>query len=222
MGGGDGSREFVATSMPLLFLLRGLLIGFAIAAPVGPIGLLCIQRTLQDGRKSGFISGLGAASADTVYGFIAAFGLTFISTFLIEQQRWLSLIGGLFLLFLGVKTFLTPQTGDAADGISAENGNLATAYLSTFLLTLTNPVTILSFVAIFAGLGLSAEAGNYGSAALLVVGVFFGSAAWWLLLSGIVSLLRKRFNRRIMQWVNRGAGIMIAGFGAVALLSILR
>jgi threonine/homoserine/homoserine lactone efflux protein len=205
--------------MSFAFLFRGLLIGFAIAAPVGPIGLLCIQRTLQDGRKYGFASGLGAASADTVYGFIAAFGLTFISTFLVEQQRWLSLIGGLFLLFLGVRTFLASP---AENVVSAEKGSLANAYFSTFLLTLTNPVTILSFVAIFAGLGLSANSGDYGSATLLVVGVFLGSAAWWLLLSGIVSLFRNRFNARVMVWVNRGAGVIIAGFGAVALISLLR
>ena len=205
--------------MPFSFLFRGLLIGFAIAAPVGPIGLLCIQRTLQDGRKYGFASGLGAASADTVYGFIAAFGLTFISTFLVEQQRWLSLIGGLFLLFLGTRTFLTSP---AENVVSAEKGSLANAYLSTFLLTLTNPVTILSFVAIFAGLGLSANTGDYGSATLLVVGVFVGSATWWLLLSGLVSLFRNRFNQRVMLWVNRGAGVIIAGFGVVALISLLR
>lgn len=205
--------------MALSFLLRGLLIGFAIAAPVGPIGLLCIQRTLQDGRRHGFASGLGAASADTVYGFIAAFGLTFISTFLIEQQRWLSLVGGLFLLFLGVRTFLMPP---AMDVFSAEKGSLRNAYFSTLLLTLTNPVTILSFVAIFAGLGLLAEVGDYGSASLLVIGVFLGSATWWLLLSGVVSLFRSRFNARVMAWVNRGAGIIIAGFGVVALMSLLR
>ncbi|MBM5805898.1 MAG: LysE family translocator, partial [Candidatus Verstraetearchaeota archaeon] len=137
--------------MDVSFLLRGLLIGFAIAAPVGPIGILCIQRTLAKGRIYGFASGLGAATADAIYGAVAGFGLTFISDVLINQQLWLRLLGGAFLLYLGTRTILskpskeTPQTA---------NKGLAADYTSTFLLTLTNPMTILSFIAVFAGLGL--------------------------------------------------------------------
>ena len=196
---------------------RGVLIGFAIAAPVGPIGLLCIQRTLQDGRKYGFISGLGAASADGIYGAIAGFGLTFISSFLLSQQMWLALMGGLFLCYLGVRTFLSEP---AEKAVYARRGSLFKAYAATFLLTLTNPITILSFIAIFAGLGLAAAERNYGEAVSLVVGVFLGSVTWWLLLSGGVSLLRDRFNDRAMQWVNRLAGLIIGGFGLYTLLSL--
>jgi threonine/homoserine/homoserine lactone efflux protein len=172
---------------------------------------------LQDGRKFGFISGLGAASADGIYGAIAGFGLTFISSFLVAQQMWLALLGGLFLSYLGVRTFLSEP---AEKVVYARRGGLFKAYAATFLLTLTNPITILSFVAIFAGLGLAAADRNYGEAISLVLGVFSGSVAWWLLLSGGVSLLRDRFNNRAMRWVNRLAGLIILGFGVYILLTL--
>ncbi len=203
--------------MDLTLFWRGVLIGFAIAAPVGPIGLLCIQRTLQDGRKFGFVSGLGAASADGIYGAIAGFGLTFISGFLVAQQMWLALIGGLFLCYLGVRTFLSEP---ATKVVYARRGSLFKAYAATFLLTLTNPITILSFIAIFAGLGLASAERSYLEAISLVAGVFLGSVSWWLLLSGGVSLLRDRFNDQAMQWVNRLAGLIIGGFGLYTLLSL--
>ena len=204
--------------MDLPFLLRGLIIGFSIAAPVGPIGVLCIRRTLADGRAAGLISGLGAASADAVYGCVAAFGLTFISDFLVGQQFWLGLVGGLFLCYLGVKTLLAKPAGQAA---SALGRGLTGAYASTFILTLTNPMTILSFAAIFAGLGLADTSGNYASAGILVLGVFLGSALWWLLLSGGVGLFREKFNADSMQWVNRISGAVITTFGVLALLKAI-
>ncbi len=199
-------------------MLRGLIIGFSIAAPVGPIGVLCIRRTLADGWASGLISGLGAASADAIYGSIAGFGLAFISNFLVSQQIWLRLVGGIFLCFLGVKTLLAKPAEQAAAG---KGTGLLAAYASTFFLTLTNPMTIISFAAIFAGLGLAAVRGNYGSAGVLVLGVFTGSASWWLLLSGGVGLFRARFSPRLLIWVNRISGAIIIGFGLFALLSIL-
>jgi threonine/homoserine/homoserine lactone efflux protein len=199
------------------FYLRGLVIGFSIAAPVGPIGVLCIRRTLAEGRVFGLVSGLGAASADACYGFTAAFGLTLVSTFLIDQKLWLHLIGGAFLCYLGIRTFLAipaAQTQAAAP----EDRNLIGAYASIFFLTLTNPLTILSFAAIFAGLGVASAGGNYGTAAILVLGVFSGSALWWLILSGGVSLLRSRIDGRALQWVNRVSGVIITAFGLFALL----
>ncbi len=199
--------------MDLTLLWRGVLIGFAIAAPVGPIGLLCIQRTLQDGRKFGFVSGLGAASADGIYGAIAGFGLTFVSGFLVAQQMWLALIGGLFLCYLGVRTFLSEP---AAKAVYARRGSLFKAYAATFLLTLTNPITILSFIAIFAGLGLAAAENNYLEAVSLVVGVFLGSVSWWLLLSGGVSLFRGAFTPARLRGVNVLAGVILMGFGLLA------
>ena len=199
------------------FLLRGIILGFSIAAPVGPIGVLCIRRTLAEGRASGFVSGLGAATADAIYGCVAGFGLTFISSFLVNQQVWLRLVGGAFLCYLGIRTFLARPADQAAP---AQGNGLIGAYGSTFLLTLTNPMTILSFAAAFAGLGLADIGGEFGSAAMLVLGVFAGSTLWWLGLNGVVSLFRTRFDARALRWVTRASGITIAGFGLFALLSI--
>jgi threonine/homoserine/homoserine lactone efflux protein len=202
--------------MDITFLLRGLVVGFGIAAPVGPIGILVIRRTLAEGRLTGFVSGLGAATADMVYGFIAAFGLTFISRFLIDQSTWIRIAGGTFLLYLGLTTILAKPAQEAA---SATGRGLLSAYGSTIFLTLTNPTTILSFAAVFAGLGLASTRGNYADATLLVGGVFLGSSCWWLLLSGGVGLLRRRVTARGLQWVNRLSGAIITLFGIGALLS---
>jgi threonine/homoserine/homoserine lactone efflux protein len=204
--------------MNINFLLRGLIIGFSIAAPVGPIGILCIRRTLNGGRISGLVSGLGAATADSIYGCVAGFGLAFISNFLVKQQIWLHLIGGAFLCYLGIKTLLAKPANQAAT--ARENGLLGD-YASTFFLTLTNPMTIISFAAIFAGLGLASTRGNYGPAGVLVLGVFIGSALWWLVLSSGVGIFRKKFNTNSLQWVNRISGVIITVFGLFALLSVV-
>jgi len=198
------------------FLLRGLIIGFSIAAPVGPIGVLCIRRTLTEGRLSGLVSGLGAATADAIYGCIAGFGLAFISNFLVSQQLWLRLMGGAFLCYLGIKTFLAKP---AEQEPSVKGNGIIGNYASTFFLTLTNPMTIISFMAIFAGLGLASTSSNYASAGILVLGVFMGSALWWLFLSGGVGLFREKFNHRGLNWVNKISGTIIMGFGLFALLS---
>jgi threonine/homoserine/homoserine lactone efflux protein len=199
-------------------LLSGVIIGFSIAAPVGPIGVLCIRRTLAEGRLHGLVSGLGAATADAFYGCIAAFGLAFVSDFLVQQQVWLRVVGGAFLLFLGVRTILAKPKEKPQD---SKKLGLAGSYGSTFLLTLTNPVTIISFAAVFASLGLGSTAGDYGSAALLVLSVFAGSAAWWLILSGSVSLLRAKVTPRVLLWINRISGAIILGFGVVTLVSLV-
>ncbi len=204
--------------MDFNFWLRGLIIGFSIAAPVGPIGVLCIRRTLAEGRASGIASGLGAATADALYGCIAGFGLTFIANVLVSQQIWLRLIGGAFLCYLGIRTLLAKPAEQAAPDKGA---GLAGAYASTFLLTLTNPMTIISFAAIFAGLGLGNASGDYTSAGILVLGVFVGSALWWLILSGGVGMFREKFNLRGLQWINRISGAIVTGFGLFALLSAL-
>ncbi len=201
--------------MDITLLLKGVLLGLSIAAPVGPIGILCIRRTLSQGRLAGLVSGLGAASADAVYGFIAGFGLTFLTSLIVEQQSWLRLVGGGFLCYLGVRTFLTRQAETEARSTGT---GLAGAYLSTFLLTLTNPVTILAFAATFAGIdGLT----SYSRSAALVLGVFAGSALWWLLLSTGVGLLRERFSAGVMRWVNRISGVILVTFGVIALAGSL-
>ena len=205
--------------MDVSFYLRGLAIGFSIAAPVGPIGVLCIRRTLAEGRASGIVSGLGAATADALYGCIAGFGLTFISNFLVSQQTWLRLLGGLFLCYLGLRTLLAKPAERAA---TASGSGLLGAYASTFFLTLTNPMTIISFAAIFAGLGLAGATGSYSAAGILVLGVFSGSAAWWLLLGGGVGLFREKVNSGLLQWINRFSGAIITVFGLLALLSAFK
>jgi len=194
-------------------LLQGIVLGFSIAAPVGPIGILCIRRSLQTGFKSGLASGLGAASADAVYGMIAAAGLTLAADFLVRQQTWLRLLGGMFLLYLGVQTFRSPPP-EMEEAVS-KTSSLIGDYFSTFLLTLSNPITIFSFIAIFGGMGSVSDFAT--SAFILVLGVFSGSALWWLALSGGVSILRGRFNANVMRWVNRIAGAVMLAFAAVML-----
>jgi threonine/homoserine/homoserine lactone efflux protein len=197
--------------------LEGVMIGFAVAAPVGPIGVLCIRRTLADGRASGFVSGLGAATADAAYGAIAALGLTFVTGLLVGAETWLRLLGGVFLVFLGVRISLSrPAERPAAAG----KGDLLGAYASTFMLTLTNPTTILSFAAIFAGLGAGSVGGDALLTVLLVPGVFLGSTLWWFALSGATSLLRARLSAGGLRWVNRVSGAVIAAFGVVALSAV--
>lgn len=201
----------------LATLARGVILGFSIAAPVGPIGVLCIRRTLAEGRGVGLATGLGAAVADGIYGAVAAFGLSWVTDALIGHQSWIRLVGGLFLLYLGVTSFVSKPAERAAE---ARGAGLGGAFASTFLLTLANPMTILSFVAVFAGLGVVSGMGGARSAAALVVGVVLGSALWWLGLSALVDRLRSRFDAGGLRWVNRISGAVIAGFGVVALFSL--
>jgi threonine/homoserine/homoserine lactone efflux protein len=198
--------------------LRGLLIGFSIAAPVGPIGVLVIRRTLAEGRLAGLVTGLGAATADALYGCVAGFGLTFVTSLLVGQQLWVRLIGGLFLCYLGIRAIMAAPAERAA---AAASTSLLGAYGATLLLTLANPATILSFIAVFAGLGLAATSGDYGAASLLVLGVFAGSALWWVLLSGGIGLLRLRLTPGALRWINRVSGAVLVVFGALALGSIV-
>ena len=204
--------------MEASFFVRGLLIGLSIAATVGPMSVLCMQRTVYKGQLYGLVSGLGIATADAVYGGIAAFGVALIANFLVSQQLWIRLIGGVFLLYLGIKTLLTRPAERAA---SASANGFIGAYVSTFLLTLTNPLTILSFAAIFAGIGVGGASKSYVSATIVVAGVFIGSTLWWCILTGGISLLRGKFTARWLLWINRISGAIIALFGIAALLSLL-
>ncbi len=202
----------------LSFWLSGLVLGFSIAAPVGPIGVLCIRRTLASGRLVGFVSGLGAASADAFYGSVAAFGLTTISEALIGARLWVHLIGGAFLCFLGLRTLLSVP---ASRPPQSEGRGLLGAYASTLGLTLTNPATILSFAVVFAALGVTQGAG-YGAASWLVLGVFCGSTCWWLLLSSAVGILSARIGPTALRWVNRVSGALLLTFGVVSLLTAVQ
>jgi threonine/homoserine/homoserine lactone efflux protein len=204
--------------MHSVFFLKGIILGFVIAAPVGPIGVLCARRTLTHGRRAGFFSGMGAATADAIYGFIAAFGLTLVSDFLIGHQFWLRLVGGTLLCLLGTRTLIAAP--EEKRDLPRSVRKYAGMYTSTFFLTLTNPMTIFSFAAVFAGFGLAGTKGSAASAAVLMLGVFLGSALWWLFLVGVFSIFKRRFAHHELQWVNRIAGLIIAGSGILALLSL--
>jgi threonine/homoserine/homoserine lactone efflux protein len=196
--------------------LAGLVIGFSIAAPVGPIGLLCIQRTLARGRTSGFVSGLGAATADAIYGAIVGFGLTVVSTVLVSQQIWIRLGGGVFLIYLGARIFLSTPSESK---VTKSSRSLVKDYATTLALTLANPITVISFLALLGGLGLVGRNSDYAATTKVVSGVFAGSVLWWFVLSAGVGAFRDRFRKRGMRWVNRVSGGLIAIFGLVALLS---
>ena len=200
--------------------LKGLAFGFLLAATVGPLWILCFRRTLAHGRLFGFVSGMGVATADALYGFVAAFGLTVVSNFLIAQKFWLGIIGGAFLCWLGLKTLLSRPGDPPAEGkTAAPASNLVVAYSSTFALTLTNPATILAFVAIFAGLGLAAS-GSYAEASMVVLGVTLGSAFWWVMLALGAGWLRTRSGPRLLRAINVVAGVSILSFGVVQLVAL--
>lgn len=194
--------------MDLLLFGRGFALGFSIAAVVGPIGLLCIRRTLATGFAIGFVSGLGAATADATYAAVASLGISALASVLIDQRLWLRLIGGAFLVYLGLRTLRSAPPSRAAD-LPATGLRLAGAYSSTLALTLSNPMTIMSFAAIFAGIA----AGSLD----LVGGVFIGSAAWWLALSVAISRLRGRVTHTHLRVVNIGSGVLILAFGVQTL-----
>ena len=202
--------------MELPLPLRGLVIGFTIAAAVGPISLLTIRRTLAHGRVYGLASGLGVALADATYAAIAAFGLTAITSVLVGGRVLLGLVGGGFLVVLAIRT-MTSRPNEVA--VVAERPGLAAAFGSIFGLTMTNPMTILSFAGLFAGLGLTGTGG--ADAALLVAGVFLGSATWWVVLTSVVAALRSRVTIPVLTWVNRVSGAAILIFGVVAILGAL-
>lgn len=203
-----------------LLFLKGALIGLSIAAPVGPIGLLCIRRTLADGTAVGFATGLGAATADAAYGVVAGFGLVAVTDWLLGWQTGLRLVGGLVLLWLGVSTMRARPAERAADAPTTHG--LAGAYASTVVLTLANPATIISFAAVFGALGLAEATGTPAlGASALVLGVFLGSAVWWLALSAGVGLFRRRVTAAAMLRINRASGAVLAGFGLLALWAAL-
>lgn len=195
----------------LALSLRGLSAGLIIAAPVGPVNVLCIQRTLVRGWRSGLLSGVGAAVADTCYGSVAGFGISLVIQFLIGEQFWFRLIGGLLLMGVGGWYYRKPPTSLESGKIDAGGHS---DLVSTFLLTAANPTTVLSFLAVLATLGLG-ERRSLGQTSILVAGIFCGSMAWWLILVGGTSLLRDRVTDRVMGRMNRVAGIAIGCFGLV-------
>jgi threonine/homoserine/homoserine lactone efflux protein len=195
-------------------LVKGAGIGFAVAAPVGPIGMLCIRTTLERGRIAGFAAGLGAAVADAIYGTIGVLGVTAISGYIEAQRIWLELGGGIFVILFGIHLGLTKP--------NIQNGNeeipvsLWADFMKTLVLTLANPSTILTFMAIFAGVP-GAAASSMAAVPATVLGVLLGSAAWWLFLSQGVGVIRHRISERALKWMNWAAGILLVAFGVYTL-----
>jgi threonine/homoserine/homoserine lactone efflux protein len=197
---------------------KGLIIGFSIAAPVGPIGILCIRRSLTIGKWSGICTGLGAAAADTIYGIIAVLGLTAVSDILISYDWWMKMIGASFLLYLGCKSFFTTHISKKT--ISSSHHSLLQDFSSTLLLTLTNPITILSFAAIYAGMGLGDVHASPLSSIAMVIGVSLGSTLWWIFLVCGISVFKTKLTTTHMKWIDWISGCVLIGFAIIILYSI--
>ncbi|MFM9986331.1 MAG: LysE family translocator [Flavobacteriales bacterium] len=198
------------------YLLKGIVLGISVAAPVGPIGVLCIKRSLTEGRRSGLVTGMGATVADTIYGAIAAFGLTFVTDFLLEHEFFVRIFGGLFLIVMGVRLFTAKPPAD----VVMEKGNMWHHFMSTILLTASNPATVLFFLAAFAGLGM--ETGKDTTLSLMIVlGVLIGSAVWWLSLSYFVSIFRSKIKIQKLIGLNKISGSFIIACGLYALVSAI-
>lgn len=198
--------------------LKGILIGFSTSAPLGPIGVLCVQRTLNKGRVSGFVSGMGAAFADTFYAILAGFGLTFIIAFIEKQQLYFEIAGIALLFFLGLKLFYSNPIKQFRT--KKQKNNLFEDFVSVALITISNPLALFLFLAVFAGLGFVYKEMNFISTFYLVLGVLSGAAAWWFILSSLISLFRKRFRLKSIWWINKIAGAIIILFGLFAIVGM--
>ena len=199
--------------------LKGLIAGFLIAAPVGPINVLCIRRTIVQGRIVGLVSGFGAAAADTLFGAVAAFGLSFVHDLLMREKVWFGVIGAAILVVIGIRTLWARAPKPKKE----ENGdpkNLIGDFTSTCILTLTNPVTVVSFLAVFSAFGVQQDEKSFADEWTVVGGVFLGAMLWWVLLTMGIGLFRGKFNQRGLRWTNRVGGILILAFAAVVLWNV--
>jgi threonine/homoserine/homoserine lactone efflux protein len=205
--------------MLLAFFLKGIVVGIVIAVPVGPVGVMCVRRTILQGMLAGFVSGLGAATADAVFGVIAGFGLTAVSDWLIDYQQWLRVVGGCYLLYIGGSAFAAEPPRELESGDDPES--LLRDFFSTFALTVTNPITVLAFLGIFAAIGLSGTQATFGRAAILVLGVWIGSLLWWLMLSFGMGHARHSIEPRHLAWISRGSGAILFLSGAALLTTLI-
>ncbi|ATW27081.1 LysE family translocator [Candidatus Formimonas warabiya] len=206
--------------MGISVFLKGIVVGLIVAVPVGPIGVLCLCRTLTEGRVYGIISGLGAATADAVYGFVAVLGVSYVSQILTHEQIWFGLLGGLVLGVLGMRIFFTVPVPEPRGTV--RKNSLLRAYFSALFLTFTNPMTILSFAGIFAALGVVDVRGHYLGEGELILGVFTGSALWWVVLGGGFKIFGLRLDPPKIQWVYRISGSFIGGLGLLLLLNLVK
>jgi threonine/homoserine/homoserine lactone efflux protein len=200
------------------YFLKGIVVGLLIAVPVGPVGVLCVRRTIFGGRTFGLVSGLGSAAADAFFGVVAGFGLTVVSNWLFLYEDWLRLAGGLFLVGIGVSALRKQVVGTAKPERNAEN--LTAAFMSTFALTITNPVTILAFVGVFAAIGFTSRSATLSHALVLVAGVTLGSMLWWLGISLGANRFRRSFSDNTLVWLNRISGAILVASGLALLASL--
>jgi threonine/homoserine/homoserine lactone efflux protein len=201
------------------FLLKGLIVGFLASIPLGPVGVLSIQRTINKGVTSGLISGMGAATVDAFFALVAALGLTFIINFIEEQQFFIQLLGGGVLILLGTRIFSTNPIKQIRRHRKQKN-KLIEDYFSVVFLTLSNPLAVFLFVAAFAGIGMVTSKDTPLSSSLIISGVFMGAMMWWSTLTFLINLFRKRFRLKQLWWINKIAGIFIIVFGVAAMLAV--
>ena len=205
--------------MEIEFLIKGIIVGFLASIPLGPVGVLSIQRTINKGRRSGVFSGMGAATVDSFYALVAVFGLTFIIDFIVEQQFYIQLIGGGVLVFLGVKIFRTNPIRQIRRHRRKKN-RLIEDYFSVLLLTLSNPLAVFLFIAAFAGVGMVGSHSSSFKTSFIILGVFIGAMTWWLALTFFINIFRKKFRLKQLWWINKIAGLVIIVFGVVVMFSI--
>lgn len=205
--------------MPFLYLFEGIAIGFLLATPIGAVGILCIRRTLASGRRQGFLTGLGGASADIIFATVAAFGIKLIADFIAAEQHWIRLVGGILLLLMG---FFTTRSRPAAAIEPNDVVQQTRTYVSTLLLALTNPLVMFGFGAIMAAIGVERLVNDYATLTMLVVGVFLGSFLWFSLITFVADKYRNRISLQGISVVNRIAGVLLVVFGGIAIWSGLR
>ncbi len=206
--------------MILKYIIDGIIIGFSASVPLGPIGVLCIQRTLNKGRLAGFFSGLGAAFSDTIYAVIAGFSLSFIVSFIEQQLLYIQIFGAAVLIFLGVRIFYSNPAKQLRKQKKGK-GNLFQDFVSTFLITISNPLAIFLFLAFFAGFGVVKKGDNYFNHMLLITGVMSGASLWWFILTSVVNLFRSKINLRRLWWLNKIAGATIVVLVVIAFVFFL-
>ncbi len=204
--------------MDISFIIQGITIGILVSVPVGPVAVLAIQRSLNKGFKSGFITGIGAASADIIYAVIAGFGITFISDFLIDNQIYIRIVGGLFLIFIGFKIFSSNPAKQIRKHRTKGN-NYFKDFLTSFFVTVSNPLTILAFGAIFASFNMVDKESGFISIFVLIITVFSGALLWWVALTAITTIFKNKIRLRNILWINRITGMLIILFAILLIIS---